>query len=125
MLGKYDLMAFVSTADMARGRAFYEGVLGLPVRQADDYGVIFDANGVRLRMSLVREVVVAPYSVMSWVVPEIHEMISGLAAKGVVFERYDGFGQDEAGVWTAPDGTQVAWFKDPSGHLLSLSHFIS
>jgi catechol 2,3-dioxygenase-like lactoylglutathione lyase family enzyme len=125
MLGKYDLMAFVSTADMAGGRAFYEGVLGLSVRRADDYGVIFDANGIGLRMSLVREVVVAPYSVLSWVVPDIHAMISGLVARGVIFEKYDGFGQDDAGVWTAPDGTQVAWFKDPAGHLLSLSHFVS
>ncbi|HXB07708.1 MAG TPA: hypothetical protein VNW04_11340 [Puia sp.] len=124
MLGKYDLMAFVSTADMAVGRAFYEGVLGLTVRQADNYGVVFDANGVRLRMSLVREVVVAPYSVMSWVVPDIHAMMGELVSRGVVFEKYDGFGQDESGVWVAPDGTQVAWFKDPAGHLLSLTHFV-
>jgi hypothetical protein len=124
MLGEYDLMAFVSTADMAIGRAFYEGVLGLTVRHADNYGVVFDANGVRLRMSLVRDVVVAPYSVMSWVVPDIHTMIRELVSRGVVFEKYDGFGQDALGVWTAPDGTQVAWFKDPAGHLLSLTHFV-
>jgi hypothetical protein len=35
--------------------------------------------------------------------------------------RVDGLDQDERGVWTAPDGTHVAWFKDPDGNTLSLS----
>ena len=124
MLGKYDLMAFVSTAEPAVGRAFYEGKLGLPVKQADDYGVVYDVNGVRLRMSFVQELKPAPYSVLSWVVPDIHFLVAELKKKGVVFEVYPGFGQDEEGVWTAPGGTQVAWFKDPSGHLLSVTHFV-
>src|SRR5580692_1535248 len=119
MLGKYDLMAFVSTAEPAVGRAFYEGKLGLPVKAADDYGVVYDANGIRLRMSFVQELKPAPYSILSWVVPDIHEVIGKLKTNGVVFEVYDGFGQDADGVWTAPGGTQVAWFKDPGGNLLS------
>ena len=124
MLGKYDLMAFVSTADRAAGRAFYEGKLGLPVKHEDDYGVVYDANGVRLRMSFVREVKAAPYSILSWVVPDIVPVIRELKKKGVVFEVYDGFGQDADGVWTAPDGTKVAWFLDPGGNGLSLTQFV-
>jgi catechol 2,3-dioxygenase-like lactoylglutathione lyase family enzyme len=123
MLGKYDLMAFVSTAEPAAGRAFYEGKLGLPVLQVDDYGVVYDVNGARLRMSFVQELKPAPYSVLSWVVPEIYVVLRGLKAAGVVFEVYEGFGQDGDGVWTAPGGTKVAWFKDPGGNILSLSQF--
>jgi len=29
--------------------------------------------------------------------------------------------QDELGIWTAPDGTKVAWFKDPDGNMLSVT----
>jgi hypothetical protein len=28
------------------------------------------------------------------------------------------------GIWTTPDGTKIAWFKDPDGNLLSLTQFI-
>ncbi|HVS96387.1 MAG TPA: VOC family protein [Puia sp.] len=121
MLGKYALMAFVSTAEPATGRAFYEEKLGLTVTSVDDYGVMYDAGGTTLRMSFVRELHPAPYSILSWMVRDIHSVMKGLKAKGVVFEMYEGLGQDEAGVWTAPGGTKVAWFKDPGGNLLSLS----
>jgi hypothetical protein len=123
MLGKYDLMAFVSTAEPAVGRAFYEGKLGLAVLDQDDYAVTYDANGIRLRMSFVRELHAAPYSILSWLVPDIHGTAKELKKKGVSFEVYEGFGQDADGVWTAPGGTQVAWFKDPGGNLLSLTQF--
>jgi catechol 2,3-dioxygenase-like lactoylglutathione lyase family enzyme len=43
--------------------------------------------------------------------------------KGVAFLRYDGMDQDEGGVWTTPDGDQVAWFADPGGNVLSLTQF--
>jgi hypothetical protein len=123
MLGKYDLMAFVSTAEPAVARAFYEGNLGLAVLAADDYGVMYDVNGRRLRLSFVQELRPAPYSVLCWVVPEIRGVIAALKGKGVVFERYEWMEQDVAGVWASPDGTQVAWFKDPGGNVLSLAQF--
>ncbi len=123
MLGKHNLMAFVATTNPAKARPFYEDTLGLTVTASDNYAITFDANGIRLRLASVREKTTAPYSILSWVVPDIHAIIAGLAAKGVTFEVYDGFGQDAAGVWTAPGGTQVAWFKDPDGNLLSLTQF--
>lgn len=121
MLGKFALMAFVATAEPAKGRAFYEEKLGLTATSVDDYGVMYHAGGTTLRMSFVREMHPAPYSILSWIVTDIHAVIAGLRTKGVVFEVYDGMGQDVSGVWTAPGGTMVAWFKDPGGNLLSLS----
>lgn len=121
MLGKYALMAFVATTEPATGRAFYEGKLGLTVTSVDDYGIMYDAGGTTLRMSFVRELHPAPYSILSWIVADIGAVIAGLKAKGVVFELYEGMGQDVSGIWTAPGGTKVAWFKDPGGNLLSLS----
>ena len=123
MLGKYDLMAFIPTAEPGKARAFYEGTLGLAVLGSDDYGVTYDVNGRRLRLSFVKELQPAPYSVLCWVVPEIRGVIAALTVKEVVFERYEWMKQDVHGVWAAPDGTQVAWFKDPDGNVLSLAQF--
>jgi catechol 2,3-dioxygenase-like lactoylglutathione lyase family enzyme len=62
-----------------------------------------------------------PYTVFGWEAPEIENAVDALAANGVVFERFSFFEQDARGIWTAPNGNQVAWFKDPDGNLLSLS----
>jgi hypothetical protein len=62
-----------------------------------------------------------PFTQFGWQVTDIHATVAELAAKGVEFLRYGFFEQDEAGVWEAPGGAKVAWFKDPDGNTLSLS----
>ena len=123
MLNDKTIMAFLATADPAKARPFYEEILGLPLKRTDPYAMVFDSNGIELRMTTVKDFTPTPYSVMSWIVPDIHETIAGLQSKGVVFERYGFFEQDDDGVWLSPDGTKVAWFKDPDGNLLSLTEF--
>jgi len=125
MLSNATIMAFIATTNAAKARPFYEEVLGLPVKRTDSYAIVFNSNGIELRMTTVKELLPAPYSVMSWIVPDIHRTIDGLMAKGVNFEKYSFFEQDPVGVWTAPDGTQVAWFKDPDGNLLSLTQYMA
>ncbi|HLI94008.1 MAG TPA: VOC family protein [Puia sp.] len=121
MLADQDIMAFVPTTDPVRGRAFYEGVLGLKVTDEDPYGIMFDANGTRLRMSVVGELVPAPYTILSWVVKDVRSVVRALQGKGVAFERYGFMEQDEWGVWRSPEGAQIAWFKDPDGNTLSVA----
>jgi catechol 2,3-dioxygenase-like lactoylglutathione lyase family enzyme len=65
-------------------------------------------------------VVPAPYAVVAFTVGNIEAVVDALAAKGVVFQRYAFFTQDERGIWTAPEGTRVAWFHDPDLNLLSV-----
>ncbi len=62
-----------------------------------------------------------PFTVFGWEVATIHETIADLAGRGVELVRYEGMDQDAAGVWTAPGGAQVAWFRDPDGNVLSLT----
>ena len=45
--------------------------------------------------------------------------VDQLSARGVRFERYDGFEQDERGI-NRGGGPYIAWFKDPAGKLLSV-----
>ena len=116
------LVAFVPCADLDRARRFYEDVLGLRVTGADGFAVVAEANGVTVRITDVGEGLrVQPFTVLGWDVADLHGEIARLVDRGVEFLRVDGIDQDDDGVWTTPDGSQVAWFKDPDGNTLSLS----
>lgn len=111
---------FVATSDATRALAFYRDTLGLNLTQNDQFALTFDLNGVRLRVQIVAEVTVAPYTALGWEVDDVPAMAKRLGAAGVEMARFPGVDQDEAAVWTSPDGTRVAWFKDPEGHILSI-----
>jgi predicted enzyme related to lactoylglutathione lyase len=121
MLESAELIAFVATADVPRARAFYEDVVGLELTGDDGFALVFDAHGTTLRVTQVAEVAVAPYTTLGWLVPDVVTTIAALAGRGVVFERFDGIDQDEHGIWTAPGGGRIAWFKDPDGNTLSVT----
>jgi len=110
-----------SKLDSSRAKAFYRDILGLLLISEDEYALVFDAHGTMLRVAIVGEIVLAPYTVLGWQVNDIDATVRGLAAKGVKFERYPWMEQDEVGIWSAPSGAKVAWFKDPDGNLLSVS----
>jgi catechol 2,3-dioxygenase-like lactoylglutathione lyase family enzyme len=123
VLATSDVIAFASTTDLARARAFYEATLGLPVVDENAYACVFDAHGTMLRITAVAEVAHPGYTVLGWRVADISETIAHLATLGVVFARYDGMAQDPQGVWTTPNGDRIAWFTDPDGNVLSLTEF--
>ncbi len=122
MLADSKAVAFATVYDLDRARAFYEGVLGLKIVSQDAFAVMAEAGGVKVRISRAPVVVPQPYTVIGFDVADIDAVVAGLTAKGVVFERYPFFGdaQDARGVWDAPGGARVAWFKDPDGNLLSV-----
>jgi hypothetical protein len=62
-----------------------------------------------------------PFTVLGWEVSNIEEMVSWLQKRGVAFEKYPWVADKELGIWTAPTGDKVAWFKDPDGNVLSVS----
>jgi hypothetical protein len=65
-----------------------------------------------------------PFTILGWQVKEIEKIAAELQAKGVPFERFGFFKQDDLGIWTAPTGDKVAWFKDPDGNMLSISQHV-
>jgi catechol 2,3-dioxygenase-like lactoylglutathione lyase family enzyme len=121
MLADSAVVAFASTTDLDRARRFYEDVLGLRLVEQSDFACVFGFGPATLRVTLVGEVVAAPYTTLGWVVADIEGEMRALADRGVAFERYDGMTQDAAGVWTTPGGDRVAWFRDPDGNTLSLT----
>jgi predicted enzyme related to lactoylglutathione lyase len=83
--------------------------------------MVFDANGVVMRIAKVQELSPAKHTVLGWAVADLDAEIRSLRERGVTFERFPGLPQDETGVWVSPTGAQIAWFKDPDGNLLSLT----
>jgi hypothetical protein len=61
----------------------------------------------------------ASYTILNFPVEDIEKAVDELAARGVSFERYDGFDQDEKGI-ARGNGPDIAWFKDPAGNVLSV-----
>jgi catechol 2,3-dioxygenase-like lactoylglutathione lyase family enzyme len=118
-----DLMAFVPTKDMEKARPFYENVLGLTLEGSSPFACAFRSNGVLLRVVNVEKLDPYPFTVLGWSVEDLAASVGGLTARGVVFERFEGVEQDELGIWAAPGGAKVAWFKDPDGNTLSLTQF--
>lgn len=125
MLGSTNIVAFVPTTDPANARAFYEGVLGLRFIKDDGFAQVLDAHGIRVRVARVQpDFKPAQFAILGWEVPNIEEMVRGLGKRGVHFEVFGFFKQDELGIWTAPTGDKVAWFKDPDGNILSVSQHV-
>ena len=120
MLGSIDIVAFVPTKDAEKARAFYVGVLGLRFVKDDGFALVLDANGIKVRVAKA-QFTPAPFTILGWQVPDIEKVVTGLQVKGVQFERFGFFEQDKLGIWTAPSGDKVAWFKDPDGNVLSVS----
>ena len=118
------MIGFVVTNDAEKAKAFYGDVLGFRLVGEDDFALVFDANGTTLRVGKGRDFKPAQGTVLGWEVGDIHAAIRALVARGVRFEQFNlpFMKQDEHGVWTPPNGDKVAWFKDPDGNTLSLSH---
>jgi catechol 2,3-dioxygenase-like lactoylglutathione lyase family enzyme len=109
----------IAVTDMAAAKAFYADTLGL--RTSEEYGLLWlhHAGG---RDTLVYEqpaATAASYTVLNFEVDDIDMAVAALAARDVSFENYDGLEQDASGVFRQ-EGPFIAWFKDPSGNVLSI-----
>jgi catechol 2,3-dioxygenase-like lactoylglutathione lyase family enzyme len=115
-------VAFLYTADAQRAIDFYQGRLGLKLLSRDGFGMFLELGGGLLRLTPMPEFKPHEHPVLGWDVADIRVTARQLAAAGVALIRYEGMGQDEDGIWHAPDGAaKVAWFADPDGNVLSLS----
>ena len=125
MLTSNEIVAFLATADAEAATMFYRDRLGLRLAAETEFALEFEAGDLLtpLRVQKVATVVAAPYTALGWKVANLAEEVEALEKRGIVFERYEGLEQDEAGVWLSPSGARIAWFKDPDGNVLSLTQF--
>jgi hypothetical protein len=88
----------------------------------DHFAAVFDIGGVMLRVSTLADFVPHEHSILGFRVKDVTATVKALREKGVAFNTYPHFKQDELGIWTVPGGTtHVAWFKDPDGNVLSIT----
>jgi catechol 2,3-dioxygenase-like lactoylglutathione lyase family enzyme len=110
--------------DPNKAREFYGGTLGLEISDLD-----VGADQPLLQLQLGdREVLIYPkpdlapanYTILNFPVGDVDGAVDDLAAKGVTFERYEGFDQDEKGIDRSGPAGGIAWFKDPAGNILAV-----
>ena len=100
MLGSMDIVAFVPTRNPLKARPYYEKTLGLSFVSDDQFALVFDANGVTVRVvdvSTVPGFEPAPFTILGWSVEDIGKTVKGLGKKGVEFERYPGMQRTKRG----------------------------
>ncbi len=110
--------------DLDKAREFYGDTLGLTVTVVDEDNGLLSVerpDGGATLLYLSPSLTVRNYTVLNFSVDDIDATVDELTARGVQFERYDDFGQDEKGI-ARGIGPDIAWFKDPAGHTLSVLH---
>ena len=121
MLAEARAFSGFAVDDLERAREFYAETLGLRVTEGPMAGLL------TLHLAGERDTLVyekpdfapATYTILNFVVDDVHEAVEQLEARGVRFERYDGFDQDEKGIARGA-GPSIAWFTDPAGNVLSV-----
>ena len=122
MLRESKAFSGFSVDDLEAARSFYGDTLGLDVTVLDEsMGLLaLDlAGGARVMVYAKPTHQPAGFTILNFPVTDIDQAVDELAARGVSFERYDGFDQDERGISRGP-GPRIAWFTDPAGNVLSV-----
>src|SRR6266498_2283749 len=104
--------------DLDEARAFYGGTLGLPITEVDPQNGVLEitTGGDRqVVMYLSPEMKPASYTILNFPVDHLDGIVDALVERGVEFERYEAFPQDEKGIVRGAGLPTVAWFKGPSG----------
>jgi predicted enzyme related to lactoylglutathione lyase len=108
--------------DIGKARDFYGETLGLQTEMLDEQNGLLSLHLAGGRDTLVYrkpDFEPATYTILNFQVDDIDQAVDGLAARGVTFERYEGFDQDDKGI-ARGNGPNIAWFKDPAGNILSV-----
>jgi predicted enzyme related to lactoylglutathione lyase len=119
MFGKTEAFSGFAVDDVDAARGFYEQTLGL--RTTSENGIL------TLYLAGDRPIVVYPkpdhqpagFTILNFKVDDIDAAVEQLSERGVQPLRYDGFEQDERGVFRG-GGPYIAWFTDPAGNVLAV-----
>ena len=117
-----DTKAFSGFAvdDLDAARTFYGDTLGIEISEEMGLFTLQLAGGERPTLIYPKpDFEPATYTILNFPVADIDEAVDALVERGVAFEIYEGFGQDEKGI-SRDAGPPIAWFRDPAGNILSV-----
>jgi catechol 2,3-dioxygenase-like lactoylglutathione lyase family enzyme len=113
----------ICTREREPATTFYRDILGLALAHEDDLAAVFNVGGITLRISTVADFSPHQHTILGFCVPDVLSTVRALREKGVTFNVYGHFPQNELGILTAPGGkVHVAWFCDPDGNVLSVTN---
>ena len=121
-LGEARAFSSFAVDDLERAQTFYEDTLGLRVTR-EEMGILtlhLEGGGRPTIVYPKPDFAPATYTVLNFSVDDVEQAVDELSGRGVRFERYDGFEQDEKGIARGPEGPPIAWFKDPAGNILAV-----
>jgi predicted enzyme related to lactoylglutathione lyase len=122
MLANSKAFSGFAVDDVQRAQEFYGETLGVKTTLLDEENGLLqlDLAGDRPTIIYLKpDFTPATYTVLNFPVEDVEKTVDELAARGVSFEQYEGFEQDEKGINAGP-GPRIAWFKDPAGNILSV-----
>jgi catechol 2,3-dioxygenase-like lactoylglutathione lyase family enzyme len=119
MLGNSKAFSGFAVPDLEAARRFYGETLGLEVSEDNDLLALHLAGDRPTMIYPKPDFEPATYTILNFPVEDVEAAVDELTSRGVEFEKYDGFGQDEKGIAREP-GPPIAWFKDPAGNILAV-----
>jgi len=120
MLASTKAFSGFAVDDVDKARDFYADTLGLKVSEEHELLTLHLAGGRDTFVYPKPDYVPATYTILNFVVEDVEQAVDDLTDRGVRFERYDGFEQDERGISRTPEGPPIAWFTDPAGNILAV-----
>ncbi|KOU33801.1 glyoxalase [Streptomyces sp. WM6373] len=120
MLGESKAFSGFSVDSIDAAKDFYGSTLGLRVSEDNGMLSLHLGGGADVLVYPKENHTPATFTVLNFPVPDIDRAVDDLSARGVAFERYDQFGQNEKGISRDEGGPPIAWFKDPAGNVLSV-----
>ncbi|MGP3922768.1 VOC family protein [Streptomyces sp. 8N616] len=119
MFGNTKAFSGFAVNDMRKAKEFYGETLGL--RTSEEYGLmtLHIAGGTEILVYPKEDHTPASFTILNFPVDDVDQAVDELGRRGVTFERYEGFEQDEKGVFRQ-EGPYIAWFRDPAGNVLSV-----
>jgi predicted enzyme related to lactoylglutathione lyase len=125
MLEKSKAYSGFAVSDIGKTKQFYGETLGLKINELDVGAPqpLLELHPGGDRPVLIyekRDLTPANYTILNFPVEDVEATVDELASRGVQFERYDGFDQDEKGIDRNGPAGGIAWFKDPAGNILAV-----
>ena len=119
MLADSQAFSGFAVPDIAAARQFYEDTLGLSTSEENGLLTLHLAGDRPTLVYPKPDHQPANYTILNFPVDDVERAVDELTARGVRFERYDGFGQDEKGI-AREGGPPIAWFTDPAGNIIAV-----
>ena len=124
MFKKSKAFSSIAVNDLEAARKFYGQTLGLDVSEVPGMKSLLQLNlsgGGKVMLYPKPDHTPATFTVLNFPVEDVERSVAALTERAVRFEIYqEGPVKTDARGISTGEGPRIAWFKDPSGNILSV-----